>query len=403
MLVASLQLVPVYSKIVSHPIDLGRVCRNIRRRQYRDTRAIRLDMWRIFTNCIKYHTHPHNKDNAVPSFVSIALHLRDYFNALWEEYMLPSDPPAVPIAKSPRVHSSDTTAAFAKRENHRKKRMATTGATMLSERCMEKTANAIRKFIEMEGRVDKLDADGIFGDEDMDDEGDMDEVVENLQTLQRRIADMARDEEDYSVEELDKDMRKCYMGDLFESKPSLRIKVAHRIDRLLGKIIVNIYEANSRGVNQSSIWGCMAAAIWARESSKKPYWPALVLGIMAPDDQKEDWHTALTERNEKRFPEKLRTDLQAAKRRAELAIRRQNAGTSEQMSYFLVEFMGTHEFIWVKESDMIESFDPDVDPNQSVAAGNVTKKKRSSRSNDVLRLPNLYRCSRGRQVGTRGV
>jgi hypothetical protein len=42
--------------------------------------------------------------------------------------------------------------------------------------------------------------------------------------------------------------------------------------------------------------------------------------------------------------------------------------------------MGTHEFIWVKEGDIIETFDPDEDPNTVSAVGNVTKKKRSSRS-----------------------
>ena len=50
------------------------------------------------------------------------------------------------------------------------------------------------------------------------------------------------------------------------------------------------------------------------------------------------------------------------------------------MSYFLVEFMGSHEFIWVRESDIVETFDPEVDPNVASAAGNVTKKKRSGHS-----------------------
>lgn len=294
--------------------------------------------------------------------------------------MVPSDPPAATNMKSPGKLDS----VFSKREKDRKNRIATSAATVLSVRCLEKMSSAIRGFIAMNGRVDKLDIDAIFGDVDMDDDGDMDEVVENLQQLQRRLATIAQDDQEYTVEELHRDIKHCYTGDLFESKPSLRIRIGHRIDRLIGKIIVTIFEANSRGVNQSSIWGCMAAAIWARESSKKPYWPALVLGIMAPEEQKEGWHTALTQRNERRLPEKLRMELEAGKRKAEHAIRRQDAGTAEQMSFFLVEFMGTHEFIWVKESDIIETFDPDADPNQSVVAGNVTKKKRSSRSNDVF-------------------
>ena len=31
------------------------------------------------------------REGAIPSFVSIANHLRDYFNTLWMEYMIPSE------------------------------------------------------------------------------------------------------------------------------------------------------------------------------------------------------------------------------------------------------------------------------------------------------------------------
>ncbi len=97
---------------------------------------------------------------------------------------------------------------------------------------------------------------------------------------------------------------------------------------------------------------------------------------LAPDDQKEDWHLSLTDRNEARLPEKLRDDLRAAKRRAEQGLKK-----NEVMSYFLVEFMGSHEFIWVREGDIIENFDPDDDVNVASAAGNITKKKRSTAFN----------------------
>jgi len=146
----------------------------------------------------------------------------------------------------------------------------------------------------------------------------------------------------------------------------------------VGKLLVPVNEVSCRGVNQSSVWGCMAAAIWARETTKRPYWPALVLGIMAPEDQKEDWHDFLTVRNEERLPEKLQAGLQAGKKKATQAIAKQNSGNAERMSYFLVEFLGTHEFIWVKEADIIENFDPDEDVNQQPGIGSVTKKKKSS-------------------------
>ena len=98
---------------------------------------------------------------------------------------------------------------------------------------------------------------------------------------------------------------------------------------------------------------------------------------LAPEDQKEDWHQALTNRNEARLPEKLREQLLAGKRKADQALKKQS---SDFMSYFLVEFMGSHEFIWVRESDIIENFDPEEDVNIASAAGNITKKKRSTAS-----------------------
>ena len=78
---------------------------------------------------------------------------------------------------------------------------------------------------------------------------------------------------------------------------------------------------------------------------------------MAPDNQKEDWHQTFTTRNEKRLPSKLRDTLKAAKRRVEVELRSNSSGL---MSHFLVELMGTHEFMWVKESDIIEAFDPEA-------------------------------------------
>jgi len=373
------ELIPVYSKIVKHPIDLSSVCRGIRRRQYTNTRAIRLDMWRIFSNCIKYHTHPSNKESAVPAFISIALHLRDYFNALWVEYMLPSDPPPPTIGSKQSRLAVLSREAHEKRNKDRAKRAGAIGMTMLSGGFCKKAAIAVETFIENHGRVDQLDTEYLFNVNGGDDP-DVVVVKDNLVGLCKLLRKKASDEDDseYLVDDLDKDVKRCYTdASLFEDSPATKFKVTNRITRLFSKILVPIYEASCRGVNQSSIWGCMAAAIWARESSKKPFWPALVLGILAPPDQREEWHTALTERNESRLPDKLRAELQAGKRKAELALKRQKSGATEQMSFFLVEFMGTHEFIWVKEADIIESFDPEEDPNLASAAGNITKKKRS--------------------------
>lgn len=355
------------------------MCRKIRKKEYTCLRDVRLDAWRIFSNCIKYHSHPSNKD-AVPSFVSIALHLRDYFNALWQEYMLPSDPPpstTKPAKTGPDAQMRD---AMTKRKEERKKRLMVSGLNVMTGKSLDRTCKALNAFIENGGCVDRLDAERVWGEDvaDSDDDG-LDVVIKNLVKLKDRLLAIQMRGDEYGVDELDRDFRECYTKDVLENSPAVRLRVANRVDRFIGKICVPIHEATCRGVSQSSIWGCMAAAVWARESSKKPYWPALVLGIMAPEDQKEDWHLALTERNEIRLPEKLRTQLITGKRKAEQAIKRQNSGQVDPQSFFLVEFMGTHEFIWVRESDIVENFDPTEDPNEQQGPG--SKKKKTTRSN----------------------
>ena len=294
--------------------------------------------------------------------------------------MLPSDPPSSATGgKQPR---GPTRAAFDQRETERMQRLAGTGTTVLSKNCIEKLSLNLHQFLSDGGCVDSLDIDPVIGGdaEDDDNEGHLETFGYNIKQFIQRLQDLASGGIEYSVDEMVRDIKRCYTVDLFDNRPSIRVRIGYRLDRLLGKIIVPIYETSCRGVNQSSIWGCMAAAIWARESRHKPYWPALVLGIMAPDCQRETWHSELTARNEARFPEKLLTELQAGKRKAEQSLKRDTKLGPQQLSYFLVEFMGTHEFIWVKEGDIIETFDPDDDPNTASAAGSVTKKKRSSRN-----------------------
>jgi hypothetical protein len=378
-----LQLMSVYSKIVEHPIDLGKVCRRIRRRQYENLRAVRLDAWRIFANCVRYHSHSSNKE-AVPSFVSIALHLRDLFNDLWQEHMLPSDfPPPAVTSKGKKTHDPHASlrAAMEERAKDRKKRLIVSGLSVMTGKSLERAADELHKLIQNGGRVDILDAKPIWGDGvtlDDDDESDMDIVVENLEKLERNIRGTLSRSEEMGVDELDASIRKCYTeGDLENMNAALRVRIASRLDRFIGQLIVPIHEATCRGVSQSSIWGCMAAAVWARESSKKPFWPALVMGIIAPPDQREEWHNALTERNEARLPEKLKVQLMTGKRKSEQAIKRQSLGQSDPQSFFLVEFLGTHEFIWVREADIVENFTPEEDPNK---IDSINKKKRSGRS-----------------------
>ena len=376
------KLMNAYNKIVDHPIDLGKVCRRIRRRQYDNLRDVRLDAWRIFANCFKYHSHPSNKD-AVPSFNSIALHLRELFNDLWQEHMLPSDfPPPAPSGtgrSKPQDPHAALRAAMEQRVEDRKKRLVVSGLSVMAGNCLVRAADALHALIESGGLVDSLDTKPIWGEGvvmDDDDEGDIEVVLENFRKLESQLREIIANNEELGVDELETNCKKCYTeGDGLENmNATLRIRIASRMDRYLGQLVVPIHEATCRGVSQSSIWGCMAAAVWARESSKKPFWPALVLGIIAPEDQKEDWHRYLTKRNEARLPERLKVQLMAGKRRSEQAVKRQSLGQADPQSYFLVEFLGSHEFIWVREADIVENFNPEEDPNKKDAPGSRSKK-----------------------------
>ena len=368
------ELTAVYNKVVHNPIDLGKVSRAIRKRQYKNTRQICLDVWRIFTNCVKYHTHPITREGAIPSFVSIANHLREYFNALWLEFMIPSEASLGNKKDAVEVALKN---AEEQRNKLRRERFETISTTICSDRLLAKTADAIDLFFKNGGKVDNLDQFPIYGSLSADDEATtaVQASLNALSSVSSRLRELVGSDVEYTIENLNDDLKKCYSDEVFEGFPWLKIKFEKRLERLMGKLIAPIFEISCRGVNQSSVWGCMAAAIWARENMKRPFWPALVLGILAPEDQSEDWHSYLTERNESRLPEKLLSGLVAGKKKAIQAIERQSAGVSERMSYFLVEFLGTHEFIWVREADIVENFDPTVNINENVVNSISAKKK----------------------------
>lgn len=367
------ELSSVYKKVIHDPIDLGKVSRAIRKREYQNTRQVCVDVWRIFTNCVKYHTHPITREGAIPSFVSIANHLREYFNTLWLEYMIPSE---ITVGNSKKAIEHALKNAEDKRTQYRRERIETISTTVLSDRLLLKVADDIDSFVKQNGKVDALDLLPITSLSDDDEStGAIQACFNALTILSTKLHELIGTDVEYTVVTLHHDISCCYGDEVFEGLPWLKIKFEKRLARLLGKSMAPLNEISCRGVNQSSVWGCMAAAIWARENMKKPFWPALVLGILAPEDQSEDWHTYLTERNESRLPEKLHAGLQAGKKKAIQAIERQSAGASERMSYFLVEFLGTHEFIWVREADIVENFDPAVNINEDLASSVSAKKK----------------------------
>lgn len=187
---------------------------------------------------------------------------------------MPSDaPPRAPGKGISPIHSS-----FQKRAESRKERLALVSTTVLTPKCLGKLSRALESFISSGGKVDKLDSIAILGDPNQP-KGDIGTFIASLRELIKTIAAKNEAGEECTVLELHRDLKKCYTEDVFERDILKKMKISQRLDRILGKVLAPIHEVSCRGVNQSSIWGCMAAAIWARESKKKPYWPAVVLGM----------------------------------------------------------------------------------------------------------------------------
>ena len=186
----------------------------------------------------------------------------------------PHSPPRPPgSAKTSHVH-----AMYQKRLEVRKQRLLQLSSTALSSKCIQKVVNELDKLLSSGGLVDKLDTSAVLGDVN-NATGDVLAFIHSIKQFTVNIGQKLQNDDDYTVLELHRDLKKCYTEDVFEDDLLKKMKIGVRIDRILGKVLAPVHEVSCRGVNQSSIWGCMAAAIWARESRHKPYWPAIVLGM----------------------------------------------------------------------------------------------------------------------------
>ena len=182
-------------------------------------------------------------------------------------------PPRKPGKGISHVHSS-----YQKRAEARKERMVPISSTVLSAKCMRKVADALENFILTGGKVDNCDKDCVLGDINTA-AGDVAIFIQSLRELIGLLEDRIESGQEYTVGSLHRDLKKTFTDDVFANEVLKRMRIGSRLDRLFWKILVPVHEVNSRGVNQSSIWGNMAAVIWARESKKKAFWPAIVLGM----------------------------------------------------------------------------------------------------------------------------
>ena len=170
----------------------------------------------------------------------------------------------------------------------------------MAGRVLSLTTKLIAEFLDSRGCTDKLDKEPLFGNNSNFQHPDSNVVVSNLKQLQQKLEQLNNSPPaDYTVDNLHTDFLNCCSKDVLE-------KITLRYATKLVTVSVDCSgKFFSRSVTKSSIWGNRAATIWARESSKKPFWPALCLGMLAPEEQREGWHDAVTERNEARLPEKF--------------------------------------------------------------------------------------------------
>ena len=172
---------------------------------------------------------------------------------------------------------------------------------------------------------------------------------------------------------------------------------------VLGKISAPVFEFVTRGETHSVNWAVPIAVVWARENSKKPYFPAVVSGILedqeaplggalAAVEEEGDESTGvdasraptalqaeLTRVNEGRMPKHVSSIIGRSKNTAATWM-----GRSRNKERFrLVEFVSTSELMWVRDKDTLPFTSVEKsNPNYEVLEDGERKKK-NFKGNDL--------------------
>ena len=334
-----LQLANVHSRTISDPIDLGLVSRRVKAREYGSGRAVLDAVCSVFDQSLEVLSQPVVSDSYVPT--SIIFHLKDYVIMMWQEYMLPSDPP---------LASDSTSPLFDERELSRKERLQNSGRLPFTLKMIDYFRKKLDDFTASCGLLDGMDSESL---------SEMYGAIELEATLKRLGATLfkltTQRHPDYTMDSFYRDLLSC----IPESSQHHQ-RINNRLSRFFWKLVTPLHEAHTRGVGPSSVWGDVVTTIWARDGPRKPYWPSICLGVLAPEADREDWHAAITKRNEARLPQGIAEPLSSARENCERAVQKHSD------AYFLVEFLGVHEFGWVSCMNVVE-FDSDDDPNRDLA------------------------------------
>ena len=314
----------------------------IQTRQYIDCRTVLNDMCSVFDQ--KRKAISQSLGTRVPSF--IMAHLKAYVTMLWQEYMLPSD---VPDESDPLFP------LFEERESNRSRQLQDSALLPLNKHILTQFCKQLGHFLAFGGRLDAMDS------EDLPSFGSVGDLEFKLKHLHSKLSHLSQQKEfAYQFETLYQDLLSCAS----DSLPHLS-RIKSRLLRFFWKLGGPVHEANSRGADASSIWGDVANTLWAREGPRRPFWPALCLGVIVPPEETEPWQALLTERNEARLPIDVAAQLSSMRKSCEVSIQKDGG------SFFLVELLGIHQFRWVASDDILE-YEEGQDPN----------KKASGRCND---------------------
>ena len=309
----------------------------IQARQYVDCRTVLDDLCRVFDQTREAFSR--DASTRAPSF--IMAHLKAYVVTLWQEFMLPSDTP---------IESDPLFPLYDERDLNRRRQLQDSALLPLNQHILTQFCDQLGHFMALNGRLDAMDLQdlpslGTFGDF----ESKLKQLVAELSNLSQQA------EFDYQFETLHRDLMSCVP----ETTPQSG-QIKSRLSRFFWKLGGPIHEANCRGADASCIWGDAANTLWAREGPRRPYWPALCLGVLVPPEKQEPWQPLITARNEARLPSDVAAQLATMRKICEVSIRKEGG------SFFLVELLGIHEFRWVASEDVFE-YEEGQDPNNEVA------------------------------------
>ena len=305
-------------------------------------------------------------------FISVALHLREFFNLLWQEYMVPSDAPHPNQDRNGEREAADWVLGNTcrRREVERAKRLSVVDELALNNDFTKELSSHLSMFLKGGGVVDGLDKSPLF-DKSCECISGMKAAITGIDNFCIALSDNG--DEMSTVGSIFSRLRTCYAYDCFKHHSALGYSLRSRLDRLLWKLIAPLYEISCRGSSQSSIWGSVESVLWARKASHppEPFWPGLCLGVLTSPSQKSR-NKALIDRNEIVLSSRVRLEL--------LDAQQQIDKSPKCESFYLVESLEDHTLSWVPKKDVRRGFDGTYDPN-----------KESSRTVNIVTSPIFIR------------